>query len=247
MDEILEARDFDDITGLELGSESFVEKSLSSLSKEVLDHVSTRIRDWVLFQQPFAGVGPRTAKFHALWHDGLRELAPGDENMEPSKKWLQAVSISSVQTNHPLANTSEASSKLNNIRGDMARKAKTLVQAYYKLAELNHTERAAKAQWLLEKDRFTCPDESRKACFARPNEYDCLLTVIGLSFPIRGKANCRRHLRHLFLRDASARREGPSDDQDDQPGLHRTRCDEHLARSEWGENRLVRVRGRLFS
>ena len=102
LDKALEARDFDDITGLELGSESFVERSLLTLQKEVLDHVSTQMRDWVLFQQPFAGIGPRTAQFHTLWHDGLRELAPGDENMEPGKKWIQAVCISSVQTNHSL-------------------------------------------------------------------------------------------------------------------------------------------------
>jgi hypothetical protein len=83
--------------------------------------------------------------------------------MDPSSECLE-------RPDESFTNALEASGKLNNIRGDMARKSKVMVQTYYNVSQLSQEDRAKKIQWLLEKDRFTCPNEHRMACFARPNE-----------------------------------------------------------------------------
>jgi hypothetical protein len=44
----------------------------------------------------------------------------------------------------------------------MARKAKIHIQTYYDLQKLSAEQRATKVEWLLEKDRFTCPAELRQ-------------------------------------------------------------------------------------
>jgi hypothetical protein len=47
----------------------------------------------------------------------------------------------------------------------MARKAKIHVQLYYGMVELSGAERTLKVQWLLEKDRFTCPSDMREVIY----------------------------------------------------------------------------------
>ena len=59
------------------------------------------------------------------------------------------------------ANKRQAGNKIANYRADLARKAKLHIQIYYDLLELSAPERAIKVQWLLQKDRFTCPTEMR--------------------------------------------------------------------------------------
>lgn len=84
---------FDDITGIEHGSEADIETRISHVGRLTLEHASMPIRNWVLFKQPFAGVGSRTAQLHALWHEAKRELAPQEPEMNPAKVWVQAVHI----------------------------------------------------------------------------------------------------------------------------------------------------------
>jgi hypothetical protein len=47
----------------------------------------------------------------------------------------------------------------------MARKAKIHIQSYYGMVELSAAERALKVQWLLQKDRFTCPSDMREVVY----------------------------------------------------------------------------------
>lgn len=156
---------FDDITGIENGAEWEVETRISHVGKLALEHASIPIRNWVLFKLPFAGVGARTAQLHALWHDAKRELAPQDREMNPAKVWVQAVDMC-LSTSISLADGKyQAGNKIANYRGDMARKAKLHVQSYYGMTELSSPERALKVQWLLQKDRFTCPTDMREVVY----------------------------------------------------------------------------------
>ena len=67
---------FDDITGIHIGADQAVESSLTSRGRLALTHISNCLRDWVLCSHPFAGVSARTAQFHTLWHQAIRELEP---------------------------------------------------------------------------------------------------------------------------------------------------------------------------
>lgn len=84
---------FDDITGIRIGADQAVESSLTSRGRLALTHISNCLRDWVLFSHPFAGVSARTAQFHALWHEAIRELEPQAGDINPGKGWLQMVNI----------------------------------------------------------------------------------------------------------------------------------------------------------
>ncbi len=104
-------------------------------------------------------------QLHALWHDAKRELAPQDREMNPAKVWVQAVDMC-LSTSISLADGKyQAGNKIANYRGDMARKAKLHVQSYYGMTELSSPERALKVQWLLQKDRFTCPTDMREVVY----------------------------------------------------------------------------------
>ena len=84
---------FDDITGICIGVDQAVESSLMNRGRLALKHFSNCLRDWVLFSHPFAGVSARTAQFHALWHEAIRELEPEVGDINPGKGWLQMVNI----------------------------------------------------------------------------------------------------------------------------------------------------------
>ena len=59
------------------------------------------------------------------------------------------------------ANKMQAGNKIANYHADLVCKAKLHIQIYYDLLKLSAPERAIKVQWLLQKDRCTCPMEMR--------------------------------------------------------------------------------------
>ena len=77
----------DEITGIREGRESTADEevNLSNVEKLALEHASGSIRDWVLFKHPFAGVSPRTALLHTVWHQAVQELAPHVLERDPGK------------------------------------------------------------------------------------------------------------------------------------------------------------------
>jgi len=81
---------FDEITGIRDGDGEY-RMNLSSVGKQALEHVAAALRNWVLFTHPFAGVAPRTAQLHTLWHAAIQDIAPQESETNPGKGWLQAV------------------------------------------------------------------------------------------------------------------------------------------------------------